>query len=250
MDLATRMKRLEAVSTHQLPDRLPIIIRVDGLAFHTYTRGLAKNDTGIIAAMDHTAKVLCEKVGGARLAYVQSDELSILVNPWADRNSAPWFDNCLQKFVSTTASIAAAEMTAMSPELFGKMKPAYFDSRAFVVPFEEIHNYFVWRQQDATRNSIQVLGQMHYSPKQLHKKSCEVILDMLMLDKGINWNNEPTRFKRGSCVVRRDVEVPAKDGSLVTRSKWCVDLDIPIFTQDKGYIESRIRPLAKGEKVA
>lgn len=236
------MKRYEAPTTHQLPDRLPVIIRCDGKAFHTYTRGLSKNDQGIIDAMDNAARVLCEQITGARLAYIQSDEISVLVNPWADRDSMPWFDNCLQKFVSVTASICAAEVTAASHAIFGKTKVAYFDSRAFVLPYEEVTNYFIWRQQDAVRNSIQVLGQMHFSSKQLHKKSCDEIQEMLFQEKGIDWNNEPVRFKRGGCVVKRNVEVQAKDGSRILRPKWVLDRDIPIFSKDRDYIESRLRP--------
>jgi tRNA(His) 5'-end guanylyltransferase len=246
MDLGDRMKRYEASSLYQFPDRLPVVIRVDGKAFHSYTRGLSKNDPGIIKAMDHAAKTLCEKVMGARLAYVQSDEISVLVNPWGSHDSQAWFDNCHQKFVSTTASIAAAEVTALSYEIFGKVKPAYFDSRAFVIPHDDVTNYFIWRQQDAVRNSIQVLGQMNFSHKQLHKKTCNMIQEMLFQEKGINWSKEPTRFKRGSCVVRQDTTVDTPRGPAI-RAKWVVDLEIPTFTEDRSYIEDRICPKTREE---
>jgi tRNA(His) 5'-end guanylyltransferase len=245
MDFSARMKKYERASDFYLTDRLPIILRIDGKAFHSYTRGLSKKSTGIAEAMDHAATVLCKQISGARLAYIQSDEISVLVNPWVERESQAWFDNCLQKIVSVTASICAAEVTARSVEIFGKVKPAYFDSRAFILPFEEVNSYFVWRQQDATRNSIQVLGQMHFSAKELHKKSCNDIQEMLFTQRGINWNDEPVRFKRGGCIIKVDTEVPTKEGGTIVRPKWVNDFRIPVFSQNKDYVESRVRPLPK-----
>lgn len=108
-----------------------------------------------------------------------------------------------------------------------KTNQATFDSRVFNIPKEEVCNCLIWRQQDATRNSVQGLGQKHFSQRQLEGKSCGQIQDMLMLEKGINWNDAPTKFKRGSCCIKTD------DG-------WKIDNEIPIFTQDRNYIEDRI----------
>ena len=105
-----------------------------------------------------------------------------------------------------------------------KLLRAMFDSRCFNIPKEEVANCFIWRQQDATRNAIQLLGQNFFSAKDLHKKTCSDIQDMLMLDKGINFNNERTDFKRGACCYKQD-------------GVWVVDKEIPIFTQDREYIE-------------
>ena len=104
-----------------------------------------------------------------------------------------------------------------------------FDSRCFNIPIEEVTNCFIWRQQDATRNAIQMLGQCNFSHKELHGKSCSAIQDMLMDQKGINFNDMPTEFKRGVC-CRRD-----EDG------KWVLDKEIPIFTQDRDYVDKTFK---------
>ena len=101
---------------------------------------------------------------------------------------------------------------------------SYYDSRAWVLPESEVNNYFLWRQQDATRNAIQMLGQAHFSHAQLQNKSCAKIQEMLWEEWGINFNDLEPYYKRGRCVVKRD------DG-------WFVDRNIPIFSQDKNYIE-------------
>ena len=99
-----------------------------------------------------------------------------------------------------------------------------FDSRCFNIPESEVCNYFIWRQQDATRNSIETLGRYYFPAKELHKVNCAGIQDKLMLEKKVNWNDYPTFFKRGMCVVRNC-------------NDWIRDLEIPIFTQDRNYIE-------------
>jgi tRNA(His) 5'-end guanylyltransferase len=117
-------------------------------------------------------------------------------------------------------------------------KGAMFDSRCFNIPEEEVINCFIWRQQDATRNAIQMLGQSNFSHKELHGKSCNDIQDMLMLQKGINFNDMPTEFKRGVCCVREEYAYP--DEFMQThqwRIRWVLDKEIPIFTQDRDYVE-------------
>lgn len=128
-------------------------------------------------------------------------------------------------------------------KLLDKIKVrALFDSRVFSIPKEEVCNCLIWRQQDATRNSIQSVGQANFSQKQLNGKSCDMIQDMLFTEKGINWNSFPTDCKRGSCCYKRQIEkavtIP-KTGEerLVNRSEWFIDKDIPIFTQDRSYVE-------------
>lgn len=242
MKLGDRMKKYESASVYHLTDRLPIVIRVDGKAFSSYTKGLSKNDPFVMAAMDNVAKALCAGIMGARLAYVQSDEISVLVNPWSGLNSQSWFDNNLIKMVSISASIASAVMTAESASIFGQIKPACFDSRAFVLPFEEVTNCFIWRQQDAVRNSIQVLAQMNYSHKELHGLNVSILKEKLKTEKGIDWEAQPTRFKHGACIVRKTVQ--ATTGQEPTlRSSWVVDSETPDFIQDRRYIEDRMIPV-------
>ena len=120
-----------------------------------------------------------------------------------------------------------------------------FDSRVFTIPKEEVCNALIWRQQDATRNSIQSVGQANFSQKELHGKSCNDIQDMLMLQKGINWNDYSTTLKRGSCCIKADDSLTEYDevGNIcgyTKRSKWVIDNEIPIFTQDRNYVERLI----------
>lgn len=122
-------------------------------------------------------------------------------------------------------------------------KGAMFDARCFNIPKEEVCNLIYWRQLDATRNSIQMVGQANFSHKELQGKSCNQIQDMLMLQKGINWNDFPAYKKRGSCcikVVQTDT-APNNPNIEIQRSKWVIDLNIPKFVnEDRNYIDSRI----------
>ena len=118
-------------------------------------------------------------------------------------------------------------------------KGAMFDARVFSIPKDEVCNYFIWRQNDCTRNSIQMVGQANFSHKELQKKSCDKIQDMLMLDKGINWNDFPTVQKRGSCCTKTGIHtvVNTKTGEQKERLTWEIDTEIPVFTQDRNYVE-------------
>jgi tRNA(His) 5'-end guanylyltransferase len=128
--------------------------------------------------------------------------------------------------------------------LFRKIDTAMFDSRCFNIPKEEVTNLIYWRQLDATRNSIQSVGQHYFTQKELHKKSCAQIQDMLMEQKGINWNDLDTTKKRGCCCIKVKKE---SDG--VESSEWIIDNNIPIFKgEDREYIERLIRPNEQGEK--
>ena len=110
-------------------------------------------------------------------------------------------------------------------------KGAVFDARIFNLPKEEVCNYFLWRQNDAVRNSIQMTGHCYFSAKQLHRKSCGDIKEMLMSEKGIDWNTFPTNYKRGSCCIKTYDE--PKD-----RNVWTIDNDIPIFRgEERAYVE-------------
>lgn len=230
--LGDRMKGYEYATRTALPRRMPVILRADGKAFHTYTRGLARPfDAAFTHAMDRTAVALCEAIQGAQMAYVQSDEISVLIHSYKRHTSAAWFDNEVQKMTSVSASIAAATMTAASATVFGDLRVAYFDARVAVYPEADVCNYFIWRQQDAVRNSIQMTAQALYSPKQLHGKNCNELQDMIHA-KGQNWNDVPTRHKRGRCIVRETYDI---DGA--TRLRWVVDDAIPVFTDDRNYVE-------------
>jgi len=224
--LGDRMKGYEQSARTVLPRRMPVIIRCDGKAFHTLTHDCVKPfDSRLTDCMTHASIRLCEQIQGAQLAYTQSDEISILVHGYKRFASETWFDNQVQKMVSVAASIAAAEFNAYSKGCFHKL--AYFDARAFVLPEADVCNYFLWRQQDAVRNSIQMLARSLYSHKQCDHKNVNELQEMCF-QKGQNWNDVQPRWKRGLCVKRRH------DASL--GSSWHVDLDIPTFGNDRDYV--------------
>lgn len=265
--LGDRMKNnYENITRYYLTRRMPVIIRLDGRSFHTFTRGFKKPfDDILVNTMQDTMKYLCENIQGCVLGYTQSDEISLLLTDYAELTTDAWFGNNLQKMCSVSASMATmafnkyfrtmiedySEYDPTAPfEQRNKYIDAYdkgamFDSRVFTIPKEEVCNYLIWRQQDATRNSIQSVGQANFSQKELHGKSCNKIQDMLMLQKGINWNDYSTTLKRGSCCIKADDSLTEYDevGNIcgyTERSKWVIDNEIPIFTQDRNYVEKLI----------
>jgi tRNA(His) 5'-end guanylyltransferase len=226
MDLGDRMKGYEDCWRVELPRRTPMIIRADGRAFHSLTRGMLKPwDPTFHKAMLFAAERLVCDVQGAKLAFIQSDEISVLATDYDTLTTDPWFGKTLQKVVSIAAATATSSFNCalQNPSLH-----PVFDARAFVLPKEEVCNYFIWRQQDAVRNSIQGLGQAHFSHKQLHGRSCDEIQEMLWQEKQINWNNELTWKKRGSCVIKKYREAPH------------LDMEPPTFTQDRSYVEEHV----------
>lgn len=234
--LGERAKGYERATRTVLPMRVPVILRLDGKAFHTYCGGLKRPfDDRFIDAMDVTAVALCAEIQGAQIAYVQSDEISVLVHNYKRLKSAAWFDNEVQKMVSVGASIAGATMTVESARIFGEVRPAYFDARVFVVPERDVCNCFLWREQDAARNSVQMVAQSMYSQRELHGKHTGQLQEMIYQRSGKNWNDLPTHLKRGRCVLRQTYDV---DGA--RRSRWVVDREIPLFSQDRDYIERHL----------
>lgn len=232
--LGDRMKsNYESRSKTTLLRRTPVIIRLDGKAFHTFTKGLNKPyDTTLMDTMQKTMEYLCKNIQGCKIGYTQSDEITLLLNDYEKIETCAWFDYEVQKMCSVSASMATMIFNKIFKELSDSSNPTYknkfdnvmFDSRVFNIPKEEVCNCFIWRQQDATRNAIQLLGQNYFSHKELHKKSCNNIQDMLMEKYTINFNNERTDFKRGSCCYKDGIE-------------WIIDREIPIFTQDRDFIE-------------
>lgn len=222
-NLGTRMKSFENVNRHYLQPRTPFIIRLDGKSFHSYTKHCTKPfDLNLWKAFNEVCQVLLKEIQGSKLVYTQSDEVSVLITDYDTYETQAWFDKNIQKMVSVSASIATAVFNKHFEH--PKKKLAFFDSRVFCVPKEDICNYFYWRQLDATRNSIQSLGQFHFSHKELHKQSCNNIQELLWSKKNINWNDCQTIQKRGTCFFKQD-------GKVVT------DLEIPLFNKDRDYIE-------------
>jgi tRNA(His) 5'-end guanylyltransferase len=237
--LGDRMKRYEDVSRGVLVRRTPVIMRLDGKAFHTLLRGAEKPfDKNFMVCMWATAQELCKEVQGCQLAYTQSDEISLLLTDYAQLDTQGWFDYGIQKMVSVGASIATHAFNQVFSKFFLRKQYAYglFDARAFNVPREDVANYFIWRQKDAVRNSIQAVGQSKFSQKQLHGKSCDAIQEMLYKEHAINWNDFQLSMKRGTCIRRSVVS-------------WDIDHETPSFTHNRSYIERLVyppEPLIKG----
>ena len=264
-DLGTRMKTFyEEIPKTKLMRRCPVAIRIDGKAFHTFTRGFNKPfDEVLIESMQKTMKYLCENIQGCVLGYTQSDEITLILVDYKKLNSSAWFDYEVQKMCSIAASMATMafnrffmyeyeefnrwvnegnptdEDRRLNDIYYDAMcKGAMFDARCFNIPKEEVTNLIYWRQLDASRNSIQMVGQANFSHKELQNKSCNQIQDMLMEQKGINWNDLPTYQKRGACCIKNShivrrlsdetvlciVEDPGKP-----TNEWIIDKNIPIF---------------------
>jgi tRNA(His) guanylyltransferase len=282
--LGDRMKDFyEDRTRHKLARRTNTIIRIDGKAFHTYTKGLNRPfDAGLMEDMNKTTEYLCQNIQGAKFGYVQSDEISILITDYDDISTHAWFDGNLQKMASIAASLATAKFNqlrmarfaknnvdpmaslasslmdqTMNPSEIESFKLAMFDARVFQIPYqEEVINYFIWRQQDATRNSISSVAQSLYSHKELNGKKTDEMQEMIF-QKGINWNDYTPREKRGS-LIRKVEHVyaqrtpPIMDGKTrvietYKRSKWEADPETPIFSQEKGYLRF-LMPQAPDDK--
>ena len=273
--LGDRMKDFyEDRTRHKLARRTNTIIRIDGKAFHTYTKGLNRPfDAGLMEDMNKTTEYLCQNIQGAKFGYVQSDEISILITDYDDISTHAWFDGNLQKMASIAASLATAEFnrlrlarilyedpTKVWSEIISSYKLAMFDARVFQIPYqEEVINYFIWRQQDATRNSISSVAQSLYSHKELNGKKTDEMQEMIF-QKGINWNDYTPREKRGSLIRKvehvyyRKTE-PIMDGKThvlgekdtYKRNVWEADPETPIFSQEKGYLRF-LMPQAPDDK--
>ena len=264
-ELGKRMKEFyEARARTYLPRRTPVAIRIDGKAFHTFTRGFQKPFDEVLGnSMVRTMEYLCKNIQGCVFGYTQSDEITLLLIDYKQLNSEAWFDYQTQKMCSIAASMATMafnrffveevehycsneyincagfndvnrvysleELKTVDPALYayhtGIVKGAVFDARVFSIPKEEATNLVYWRQLDATRNSIQMVGQANFSHKELQGKSCSMIQDMLLTQRDINWNDYPTRWKRG----------------VAWKRSIGVDYDMPILKgEDRKYVDEVI----------
>jgi len=243
--IGDRMKNYEDRFRAYLPKRSYTLIRLDGKAFHTYTKGFDKPfDVDLINAMDYTAKVLCEKIQGAKVAYVQSDEITLLLEDFASIKTEAYFDGNIQKITSITASIATANFNDFMKKNSDKKSQnlAYFDSRCWSLsdPYE-VENTFIWRQKDAIRNSIQLVAQSMFSSKQIFKKSQVSLLGMI-IENGSDWSKYPDGLKQGRVVVKNKYSIATQDDNnlaYIQRSKWDI-LEAPLFTHDRDFLRQKI----------
>jgi tRNA(His) 5'-end guanylyltransferase len=205
---------------------------------HSYCEPLKnKFDPNFMKVMNLTAIKLAESIQGAQCLFLQSDEISILLHDYKSLASDAWFDYNKSKIETISSAIASVEFTNNSPFIWtGLIKSAYFDSRSFNLPENEVNNYFVARQRDCIKNSIQALGQTLYSHKELDRKNMSQVQDMCF-EKGYNRNNLPVSYKRGRCIIKETYIHSYVGDEPVYRSKWVVDNNIPEFSQDKNYVE-------------
>ena len=282
-DLGNRMKEYEQRNRYYLQRRMPVILRLDMRSGHSFTKGFERPfDEVFIKSMQETAKHLCENIQNCKLSYQQSDEITLVLVDYGKLNTDCFFEYRVDKLCSVAASMATMAFNknfredvyyfiyenydGRYPETYieslknAAEKGAMFDCRCFNIPKEEVTNCIYWRQLDASRNSIQMVGQANFSHKELQNKSCNDIQDMLMTQKGINWNDLPTYQKRGSCCIKEDYFEPSENGEYVKfsedivdsrepvpytkgmlRSRWIIDKNIPIFKgEGRKYIDDLV----------
>ena len=273
-DLANRMKEYEKRNQYYLQKRTPVAIRVDGRSFHTFTKGFKRPfDDILMKSMQETAKYMCENIQGAKFAYVQSDEITIILTDYDTLETDCWFNYRTDKLCSISASMATMAFNkffrknvenfvqdcATDYETQGLCgegtveyelcktyqkaaeKGAMFDARCFNIPKEEVTNLIYWRQLDATRNSIQMVGQANFSHKELQNKSCDDIQDMLHEQKGINWNDYPTVCKRGTAIIYINYQNPQSltNGDII--KGWKIDTEMPILKgENRAYVDDLV----------
>ena len=227
--LGSRMKEFyESITKLKLPRRSYSIIRLDGKAFHTFTRGMIRPfDQQFTDVMNETAKYLCENIQGAKFAFVQSDEISILMTDFDKLETSAWFDNTVQKIVSVSSSYATAKFNQLIPS----EKLAMFDSRVFTIPSRtEVQNYFIWRQQDTRKNCIQSIGQSIFSQKELHGQSGRDIIQMLD-SRDYIFEDVSESFRHGRIIFKVELETG--------RTQWTVE-SADWFSVNEGILESLV----------
>lgn len=273
-NLGSRMKEYESRNQYYLQKRIPVAIRVDMRAGHTFTKGFARPFDEIFGnAMIRTMEYCAKNIGNCVFAYCQSDEITFILVDYAKLETDAWFDYRTDKLCSIAASMATMafnkffkvaideyftsnklvtvltkadldynnELTRYYSVLDKAInKGAMFDARCFNIPKEEVCNLIYWRQLDAIRNSIQMVGQANFSHKELNGKSCNMIKDILMTEKGINWDNFPTHQKHGSACRKVEQTVNIA-GTIDIISTWELDLEMPILKgEDREYVDKLV----------
>lgn len=240
--LAAQMKALEHTYRRHLPARSWAVVRLDGRAFHSYTRGLQRPfDAQFAADMDATAATVTAEVAGASFAYVCSDEISILFSDLAAEHTQMWFGGVVDKIVSITAALATARFNQLRPSSHPEAGPALFDSRVFTLPTrEDVAGYFIWRQRDCTKNAVSMAAQATFSHKSLQGQHTGVLRERLLHEAGIDFETYPAGFRNGRVVVRREVPdtvtwMHKKTGEIstadVVRSVWTPEPATPFGTR-------------------
>ena len=256
--LSEKMKRLEGESEIKLKSKTPVIIRLDGKAFHTFTKDLDKPfDVDLSNIMQYTAMKLAEEIQNVKFIYSQSDEISMLLTDWDNPNTDTWYGYRVQKMTSVSASIAtlafSQKVRNLTSEYWARMMArdipweeeqvynrkydiwkskkfiALFDSRAFNLDINEVSNYFLYRYKDAKRNSVQALAQSIFTQSQLEGKNIEEMIQMVNENSGIDYNTLSDLQKTGFAIYKDD------------NGKWKLDLEVPDIYENRDYIEKWIK---------
>jgi tRNA(His) guanylyltransferase len=224
LSLAGRMKRYEHIFRSFLPRRSWTLMRLDGRAFHSYTRDLERPyDESFAATMNATALALCNDISSVAFAYVQSDEISVLVTDFATHDTEPWMGGNVAKTLSISAARATATFNRLRPD---SPEPGLFDCRAWSMSDPaEVGNYFLWRQRDATKNSISMAASAYFEESRLHGLTSGQRQELLWSEAGVNWNDYPAGFKRGRVVYR-----PLSTVSIGSKRTHYVIDEAPMFS--------------------
>lgn len=267
LDIGNRMKQYEHNNRKYLERKVPVIIRIDGRVFHTFTRGFEKPfDEVLVKSMQQTTKYLCENIQGCKFGYTQSDEISLLLTDYDNEKTDAWFRYNVQKLCSIAASMATLAFNKYflnnvqdyefdccydpdNDNIGDRIVPgreedfhrydkalkfgATFDARCFNLPKDEVANYFYWRQLDAMRNSIQMVGQENFSHRELQNKTCEDVKSILLNIKGIDYERFDIKLRCGACCYFKSF-VP--EGSKNIHKLWLIDYYTPIFKDNRDYI--------------
>lgn len=236
-DLSDRMKRYEASQRFVLPRRTYTLIRVDGRAFHTYMRNAEKPfDYTFVEDMNAVGVEMCREISGAVMAFVQSDEISILTTDIHTHNTEPWFGGVVQKMCSIAAAKATAELMWRRHGDGERTHWPLFDARVFTMSDQvEVANYFIWRQRDAIRNSVTMVAQNYYSHAQLHNVGVEGRKALLLADHDVDWNGYPQGVRQGRLIAR----VQEEDDSIF--KSWAVQ-PAPTFTTESSNVLTSLIP--------
>lgn len=250
--LGDRMKGYEAAVGSKVLRRTPVIIRVDGKAFHTFTKRITKAiepetefhfSKKLHHVMMNTALSMMWNTQNSMVAYTQSDEISVLLNDWRTLEAEQWFDGNVQKIVSVSSAMATAYFNHFWNFEFNTKylqhewnKLALFDARVYNVPPDDVVNYFLWRQRDATRNSVNFIARKFCSHKSLHGLNGLEIKNKLLLEHGVQWDEYPFWEQRGACVVRNP-----KTSDVSSRAPYEIDDNIPLFGENREYIANFLK---------
>jgi len=236
--LGDRMKAYESVYDTAIMRRVPVIVRCDGKGFSKWTKGMKLQkpfDENLSNAMAWTMQEAAANIEGCVFGYTQSDEMTFILRNDQSNESEPWFGNRTQKMASVVSSMVTAHFNS---KMSGRL--AYFDARVFAVPaVSEAINCLIWRQNDATKNSIsaacyyevgKVVGK-GTARKLMHGLNQDQQQELLFQKAGINWNDYPTKFKRGISCYRITKEIELDDGTKAVRTPWHVDMDMQILSK-------------------